>query len=83
MPRRRSPNFRKQTMRGVANKYKKLQQRPKNQILEEKFSDTLENPSINNLNSAATKITKIKTNKGSKNDKLAGRTKGRFLKGKL
>lgn len=70
-------------MRGIANKYKKLQQRPKNQTLEENFSDILENPSINNLNSTATKITKIRTNKGSKNDKLAGRTKGRFLRGKL
>ncbi len=80
---RRSPNFRKQFLRNIFEKYKQLEQKPTDETLEKKLEEDLKTAGISKLHSLATRLTKIKPNKGSANDKLAGRTHGRYLKGKL
>jgi hypothetical protein len=80
---RRSPNFRKQTGRNIHEKYKKLDQLPRNEELQEKLSEQLENPTVGKLNRLASKLTGIKPNRGNAADKFAGRVPGRFMKGKL
>jgi hypothetical protein len=64
-------------------KYKKLEQTPTDETLEKKLEEDLKIAGVGKLHSLATRLTKIKPNKGSANDKLAGRTHGRYLKGKL
>ena len=80
---RRSPNFRKQTGRNVHEKYKELEQLPKNEQLQEDLDGQLENAGVGKLNQLASRLTGITPDKGKAADKLSGRVYGRFIKGKL
>lgn len=80
---RRSPEFQKQTERNILEKYKKLEQLPTNEKLQEDLAEQLENASVGKLNQLASKLTGITPDKGKAADKFAGRVNGRFIKGKL
>ncbi len=84
MPKKhRSPNFRKQPERNIHEKYKKLEQLPKNEQLQEDLEEQLENAGVGKLNQLASRLTGITPDNGCTSDKLAGRVNGRFMKGKL